>query len=161
VFSGIAVGGVSGFDMIVTGGFDFITPGREVRQTAPSSFVTIVPSNVFEQAAIVPMPSREPLFAGQVTQVSEDLDGGSADASAPRGHYPAVDDDAGDALYRQLAARYDDETTTQTAQNLQPAIAQSPPPPAQADDSTARFDQLEAQVQQALPADAMPEKPPA
>jgi len=158
VFSGIAVGGVSGLNMVVTGGFDFAMPGREIREAAPSSYVTVVPSNVFEQAAIIPMESREPLFSGQVTQVSEDLDGASTDATAPRGHYPAVDQDGGDALYHQLASRYDDQASAQT---IQPAVAVAPAAADQPEDSGARFDLLEAQVMQALPASTLPDKPPA
>lgn len=158
VFSGIAVGGVSGLNMVVTGGFDFAMPGREIREAAPSSYVTVVPSNVFEQAAVIPMESREPLFAGQVTQVSEDLDGASTDATAPRGHYPAVNDSSGDALYHQLASRYDDQVS-QSAQTILPAGA--PSVTAQLDESAARFDQLEAQVMQALPAGSLADKPPA
>jgi hypothetical protein len=160
VFSGIAVGGVSGVNMVLSGGFDFITPGREVREAAPSSYVTIVPSNVFEQAAVIPMASREPLFAGAVRQVSEDLDGASTDTTVPRGHYPAAaDDQSGDALYEQLAARYDDQSS-RTARDIQPAIALNAAPAA-SDGGDARFDQLEAQVRQAIPASAMPDKPPA
>lgn len=155
VFSGIAVGGVSGLNMVLTGGFDFAMPGREIREAAPSSYVTIVPSNVFEQAAVIPMASREPLFAGEVTQVSQDLDGGSD--AAPAGHYPAVTNDGGDELYQQLSARYDHQTA-EAAQEVQPAVATTPAP---TDDGAARFDALEAQVQQAIPASVMPDKPPA
>ena len=161
VFGGIAVGAVSGVNMVVTGGFDFITPGREVREAAPSSYVTVVPSNLFEQSATIPMESREPLFTGEVTPVSESLEGATTDEAAPRGRYPTVDD-GGDALYHELAARYDDHAA-QAAQDVQPAAATpdaSSPDSVAADDATARFNQIEAQMQQALPAVPTPDKAP-
>lgn len=160
VFSGIAVGGVSGLNMVITGGFDFAMPGREIREAAPSSYVTVVPSNVFEQGQVIPMASTEPLFSGEVTPVSQSLDGGSNDATAPAGHYPAADDASGDELYQRLAARYDDQAT-RSAQNVQPAVATTGDKgePSSTADNDARFDALEAQVQQAIPASVLADKP--
>lgn len=166
VFSGIAVGGMAGVETVVTGGFDFVTPGREIRQTAPSNYVEIAPATLFEQAQAIPLTSREPLFSGRVTTVSETLDG-SYDVAPATSHYPAAQDDGGDVLYRQLAARYDAQAS-QSVQRVQPAVHQ----PAAADslmDSTAAsadsgaagFNAVEQQVLQAVPANLVEQKPAA
>ena len=162
VFSGIAAGGVSGFNMIITGGFDFLTPGREVRQAAPSAFETVVPATWFEQAQIIPMASTEPLFAGETTPVSEQLDGG-AGAVAADDRESASDDASGDELYQQLAARYDAPQAQET-QDAAPAFEVTPPDDGALvaePDENARFDVMENQTQEALPAGVLPDKPPA
>jgi hypothetical protein len=105
-FSGIAIAAVAGFDMVISGGFDFLTPGREVREVAPSAYVTVYREPWSPEARVVALSSNEPLFAGEVQYTSDRLVGGYDDAAAPDGasySYPAPSEDE---LYRNIEALY-------------------------------------------------------
>jgi len=104
-FSGIAIAAVAGFDMVISGGFDFVTPGREVREVAPSSYVMVHQQPWSPEARVIALSSNEPLFAGEVVEVqytNERLAGGADDASIQdRAGYPSADE-----LYRNIEALY-------------------------------------------------------
>lgn len=107
VFSGIAIAAVSGMNLIIGGGFDFITPGNEIREVAPSQYVQVVDQPWAEQTRYVPISSNEPMFAGETVAVSdESLAGAADDASAPAGHYPVQTEED---LYREVNALYQDQ----------------------------------------------------
>lgn len=108
VFSGIAVAAVSGFELIIGGGFDFVMPGREIRQMAPSQYVEVVQTAWGEQTRYLPLSSNEPMFAGDAyadARPDARLAGGYDDAAAPDGAYsnamPSEDE-----LYREIEALY-------------------------------------------------------
>jgi hypothetical protein len=106
-FTGIAVGAVAGFEMVIGGGFDFITPAPEVRQVAPSSYVTVHQVPWSSEMQVTPLSSTEPLFAGDFIQVetaSEDLAGGYDDADAPDAPYLDVNEDRVRAEIAELYA---------------------------------------------------------
>lgn len=108
-FTGIAIGAVAGLEMVIGGGFDFITPQPEVREVAPSRYVTVQQVPWSSQPQIIPLTSTEPLFAGDYVQVetpSDALEGGYNDAGAPELAFPEVDEDQ---LYREIAALYADD----------------------------------------------------
>lgn len=108
-FTGIAIGAIAGFEMVIGGGFDFITPQPEVREIAPSRYVTVQQVPWSSQPQVIPLTSTEPLFAGNYLQVetaSDDLEGGYDDPDAPEMAFPEVDEDE---LYRQIAALYADD----------------------------------------------------
>ena len=102
-FSGIAIAGVAGFELVISGGFDFLTPGREVREVAPSAYVTVYRQPWSPEARVIPLASREPLFAGEIETPSDRLAGGYDDATAPDGAYPESDDRQ---LYADIEALY-------------------------------------------------------
>jgi hypothetical protein len=104
-FSAIAIGAVAGFEMVIGGGFDFITPAPEVREVAPSRYVTVHQVPWSSQLQVIPLSSTEPLFAGEVAveTASDSLAGGYDDPSAPDMAFPEIDEDE---LYRQIAALY-------------------------------------------------------
>ncbi len=104
VFSGIAIAAVSGMNLIIGGGFDFITPGNEIREVAPSQYVEVVNQPWAEQTSYVPISSTEPMFAGETIAVSDEtLAGAADDASAPAGRYPVQSEED---LYREVNALY-------------------------------------------------------
>lgn len=105
VFAGIAVGAIAGVEMIIGGGFDIITPGQEIREIAPSAYVTVAPSDWFSTGAVAvtSLASTEPLFAGEAFASEANLDGGANDATAPNRSYAEVDDRA---LARHVEALY-------------------------------------------------------
>jgi hypothetical protein len=108
-FSGIAIAAVAGFELVISGGFDFLTPGREVREVAPSSYVTVYREPWSSDARVTALSSSEPLFAGEIEYVSDRLVGGYDDDSAPDGadySYPAPSEDE---LYRDIEALYAEE----------------------------------------------------
>jgi hypothetical protein len=105
-FTGIAIGAISGFEMVIGGGFDFMTPSPEVREIAPSRYVTVQHVPWSSQAQITPLSSTEPLFAGDLVQVetaSDQLAGGYDDPDAPDVAPPAVNEDE---IRAQIAALY-------------------------------------------------------
>lgn len=79
-FTGIALGGVAGVECVITGGFDFLSPGAEIREVAPSSYVQVVNPTWLNEGEVIPLSSREPLFAHddyttqQVAYVAADAD---------------------------------------------------------------------------------------
>jgi len=104
-FSGVAIGAVAGFEMVIGGGFDFITPAPEVREVAPSSYVTVHRDPWSSDVQVIPLSSTEPLFAGPVIERPADqLAGGYDDPSAPEIAFPEVSEEEIraqiDALYR-------------------------------------------------------------
>jgi len=106
VFSGIAIGAVAGFDMVISGGLDFITPGSEIRQVAPSAYVRVVDQPWATQTRFIPLSSNEPLFAGgaYAAEAPERLAGGMDEAAAPHGSYAEAPSE--DELYAQIEALY-------------------------------------------------------
>lgn len=105
VFSGIAIAAVSGFDMIITGGFDFAMPGRDIRQVAPSAYVTVVDAPWRSQTTYVALSSTEPMFAGEEQAYTGEELAGSYD-DAPQGRYPAQSEED---IYREIEALYQDQ----------------------------------------------------
>ena len=109
-FTGIAIGAIAGFEMVIGGGFDFITPPTEVREVAPSRYVAVQHVPWSSQAQIIPLSSTEPLFAGDFAEVqtaSDDLAGGYDDPTAPDMAFPEVNEDT---IRAQIAALYANET---------------------------------------------------
>jgi hypothetical protein len=109
-FSGIAIAAVAGFDMVISGGFDFLTPGMEVREVAPSSYVTVQQVPWSPDARVIPLSSNEPFFAGEFLNIdgTERLAGGYDDASAPDTagvNYPMPSEDQ---VYREIEGLYAD-----------------------------------------------------
>lgn len=105
-FSGIAIGGVSGFDLVITGGFDFISPGAEVREVAPSSYVQVIDAPWPDEGRVVALSSNEYMFAGEAAAATlDDLAGGAADQSAPDGGYPPAPDE--EELSASIEALYE------------------------------------------------------
>jgi hypothetical protein len=116
-FSGIAIAAVAGFEMVISGGFDFLTPGSEIHRIAPSSYVAMERAPWSSDVRVIPLSSREPLFAGVVEPVEVDrpsvpLAGGRRDASAPDRPAPALIEED---LYRQIEALYAEEAPADTA----------------------------------------------
>lgn len=106
VFSGIAIAAVAGFELIITGGFDFLMPGAEVREVAPSAYVTVLEVPWSPEGRVIPLSSNEPLFAEDLVPASaEDLAGGYDDATAPQGVYP---ERTQEDIYADVAALYED-----------------------------------------------------
>lgn len=105
VFSGIAIAAVAGFDLIITGGFDFLAPGREVRQVAPSAYVTVVDQPWVSRTSYALLSSTEPMFAGEDRGYTGEELAGSYD-DAQRGSYPVQREDD---LYREIEALYEQQ----------------------------------------------------
>lgn len=111
-FTGIAIGAVAGFEMVIGGGFDSITPPTEVREVAPSRYVAVQHVPWSSELRVIPLSSTEPLFAGELTQVetaSDRLAGGYDDPAAPDMAFPQIDEDE---LYREIAALYENTGPT-------------------------------------------------
>lgn len=127
-FSGIAIAAVAGVEMVIGGGFDFLLPGEEIREVAPSAYVQVVDDPWADHTRLVPLASNEYLFAGETQPISDDrLAGASDDADAPQGSYPASDEE----LYANIEALYarQDARTTEVSH-----VAYEPQPIDQADD---------------------------
>ncbi len=145
-FTGIAIGAVAGFEMVIGGGFDFMTPAPEVRELAPSRYVTVQQVPWSSQMRVVPLSSREPLFAGEPIEVETSADrlaGGYDDPDVPQIAFPEVSEEeirahiealyAGDTgpSYTEASIIYEDA----------PAIDETPADP---------YAEAEAMVQEAL-----------
>jgi hypothetical protein len=106
VFSGIAVAAVAGFELVISGGLDFLTPGQEVREVAPSQYVRVIDSLWSPDTRLVALSSNEPYFVGGDYQApaEEDLAGGRSDEAAPDGGYPQAPSE--DELYADIQALY-------------------------------------------------------
>ena len=137
VFTGIAIAGISGFEMVIGAGFDVLTPGREIREVAPSSYVEVDRSPWFADARVIPLSSTEPLFIGDDGRADERLAGRYDDDNAPDGHFTDVSDDNLQRQIEELYRAYNPPEDTQAnvtsyapdeTQEL-PAIAPSPPAP--------------------------------
>lgn len=94
-FSGIALGAVAGFEMVIGAGFDPLMPGDELREVAPSTYVQVA-DGFWDDGRVIALASTEPFFMGddylEATSASEALlDGGVDDADLPEGGYPADD----------------------------------------------------------------------
>lgn len=118
-FSGIAIAAVAGFEMVIAGGFDFLTPGSEIRPVAPSSYVAIERAPWSPEMRVIPLSSREPLFAGAVEPIEVErpsappLAGGPRrDAPAPVRSAPALIEQD---IYRQIEQLYAGEAPAETA----------------------------------------------
>lgn len=105
-FTAIAIGAVAGFEMVIGGGFDSIPLAPEVREVAPSRYVTVYQAPWSSEARVIPLSSTEPLFAGGFAEIdtpAEGLAGGYDDPSAPEMAYADVSEDEVreqiDALY--------------------------------------------------------------
>lgn len=144
-FSGIAIGAVAGFEMVIGGGFDFITPAPIVREVGPSRYVTVHQVPWSSEMQIIPLSSTEPLFAGGFI-LTDTLAGGYDDPVAPEGAYPEVDDDQ---LYARIGALYantdPDYVEASVTHEDAPAIDESAP----ADESDP-YAEAEAMVEEAL-----------
>lgn len=129
VFSGIAISAVAGFELVIGGGLDFITPGAEIREIAPSSYVQVLDDFWTPRASAVTLTSTEPLFAGDdvLPTTDEDLAGGLGDEAAPDGGYPqgrSFEDIEADiqALYEESdPAAYVETSTESEYEGLAPA----------------------------------------
>lgn len=151
-FSAIAIGAVAGFEMVIGGGFDFLTPAPEVREVAPSSYVTVYQAPWSPQAQVVPLSSTEPLFAHDAPTVETPADrlaGGYDDPSAPEMAFPEVSEEE---IRAQIAALYANDTGPGYADAAivykdAPAIDEPQPESAAAPDPYA---QAEAMVREAL-----------
>lgn len=108
-FTGIAIGAIAGFEMVIGGGFDFITPRTEVREVAPSRYVAVQEVPWSPHLQVIPLSSTEPLFAGEpggyveVETASDNLAGGYDDPSAPEMAFPEVNEDE---IRARIAALY-------------------------------------------------------
>lgn len=104
-FSGIAIAAVSGVEMVIGGGFDFVMPGQEIRAVGPSSYVRVVDQPwSAEPTRLVPLSSNEYMFAGEDTPyTTERLVGAAEDSDLPRGGYPAQSEEE---LYANIEALY-------------------------------------------------------
>jgi hypothetical protein len=125
VFSGIAIAGVAGFELVISGSLDFITPGGQIREVAPSSYVRVVQEPWVQQTRYVPLTSSEPLFAGgEVERPAAELAGGWSDASAPDGVYSELPSEAD--LYAEIDALYvaadEPRYNVQTASDDEPYV---------------------------------------
>lgn len=106
-FTGIAIGAVAGFEMVIGGGFDFITPAPIVREIAPSRYVTVHRVPWSSEMQVIPLSSTEPLFAGGFIETETPADrlaGGYDDPAAPQMAYPEIDEEE---LYARIDALYD------------------------------------------------------
>lgn len=106
VFTGIAIGAVAGIEMVIGGGFDFLTPAPIVREVAPSSYVTVHQVPWSSEMQVIPLSSTEPLFAGGFIEASTPADrlaGSYDDPAAPEMAYPEIDEDQ---LYARIDALY-------------------------------------------------------
>jgi hypothetical protein len=95
-FTAIAVGAVAGLEMVIGAGFDFMTPSPEVREVAPSRYVTVQQMPWSPDPQIVQLTSTEPLFAGDLVQVdtaSDSLAGGYDDPGAPDMAFPEISEE--------------------------------------------------------------------
>jgi hypothetical protein len=109
-FSGIAIAAVAGFELVIGGGFDFLLPGQEIREVAPSSYVQVVDTPWADRDRLVPLTSTEYLFAGEASPLPQEaLEGGIDAEDALRGRGLTVDEDDLyaniDALYRRSEAQ--------------------------------------------------------
>lgn len=116
VFTGIALGAVSGFELLISGGFDPVTPSFGQGAPRPVSVNTIEASRQSEagfQSNGYVIPTR---FAPAADAVS--LSGGSDDEHAPDGSYINTDEDA---LYREIERIYSDSERTAAQTNVEAA----------------------------------------
>lgn len=119
VFSGIAVGAVAGLELVIGGGFDFITPGQSIREVAPSRYVQVADSLWSPDARVVALSSNEPYFIGDDAQAATDVDL-AGDADAPVGDYPQTA--SSDELYADIQALYEEMDAQRAARSTyQPA----------------------------------------
>lgn len=147
-FTGIAIGAIAGFEMVIGGGFDSISFSPEVREVAPSNYVTVHQAPWSPEARVVPLSSTEPLFAGDFYEddgPAERLEGGHDDSSAPQTAYVDMNEAniraEIDALYEDRPAYSEASITYEDA----PA-ADEPQPEAKPDPYAA----AEAMVEEAL-----------
>jgi hypothetical protein len=147
-FTGIAIGAIAGFEMVIGGGFDFITPSPEVREVAPSRYVTVHQVPWSPETQVVALSSTEPLYATDSSQVetpADDLAGGYDDPAAPEIAFPEVSEDE---VRAQISALYANDTgpdyeDAPITYEEAPAIDE---PPAEPDP----YAEAEAMVRQAL-----------
>lgn len=139
-FTGIAIGAIAGLEMVIGGGFDFMTPSPEVREVAPSRYVTVQQVPWSSQMEIIQLYSTEPLFSGDFTEVqtaSNDLAGGYDDVSAPTGGYPDISEDRVRAdissLYSNNSSYREAGITYQDAPAIDESQAAAPDPYAEAE----------------------------
>jgi hypothetical protein len=108
VFSGIAIAAVAGFELVISGSLDFITPGQEIREVAPSSYVQVMDSLWSSGTQLVALSSTEPYFVDDYhdARADRDLVGGYDDEAAPDGGYPEAPSE--DELYADIQALFDE-----------------------------------------------------
>jgi hypothetical protein len=149
-FTGIAIGAVAGFEMVIGGGFDFITPSPEVRQVGPSRYVTVEQMPWSPEARVVQLSSTEPLFAGDFMHIdtpSDGLAGGYDDPAAPDMAYPEVSEDE---IRAEIAALYADDGAPDY---VEAGITYEEAPPIEApraDEKPDPYAEAEAMFEQAL-----------
>jgi hypothetical protein len=149
-FTGIAIGAVAGFEMVIGGGFDFMTPAPVVREVAPGRYVTVHQVPWSSEMQVIPLSSTEPLFAGGFIETETPADrlaGGYDDPAAPEMAYPEIDEDELyariDSLYRETSEP--DYSEASIAYEDAPAIDE-PAPAAEPDP----YAEAEAMVEEAL-----------
>jgi hypothetical protein len=124
VFGGIGIAAIAGFELVIGGGFDFLTPGREVREIAPSAYAIVHDDFWSSDARVVRLTSTEPLFAAEEVETAADqLAGGPDDETAPDGpRYPETTEAD---IYRDIQALYEHqdypEQTPLVIENAAPA----------------------------------------
>lgn len=148
-FTGIAIGAIAGFEMVIGGGFDFITPRTEVREVAPSRYVTVQQVPWSPHATVIPLSSTEPLFAGEyvVETASDELAGGYDDPSAPEMAFPEVNEDEIRAQIATLYANDSGPNYTDAPITYEDAPAIDEP---RAEPATDPYAEAEAMVREAL-----------
>jgi hypothetical protein len=102
VFTGIALGAVSGFELLISGGFDPITPSFGQRAEARPAYVNYIDetgqwASNFQPSAYVTQTSYAPAAD------TDSLAGGYGDEAAPDGAFINTDEDA---LYREIERMY-------------------------------------------------------
>lgn len=148
-FSAIAIGGVAGLEMVIGGGFDFINIGPEVREVAPSHYVSVFRAPWSSEAQVVTLSSTEPLFAGDfidTASASDGLAGAYDDPSAPNATYREVSEAQVRSRIADLYANEAGPTYTDASITYDDAPASDDKKPEQPDP----YAEAEAMVQQAL-----------
>lgn len=117
VFTGIALGAVSGFELLIAGGFDPITPSFGQRAEARPAYVNYIDESGqresgFQPSAYVTQTSYAPVAD------TDSLSGGYEDQRAPDGSFIDTDEDT---LYREIERMYVDGERTSEAGDVEVA----------------------------------------
>jgi hypothetical protein len=147
-FTTIAIGAVAGFEMVIGGGFDSISFPPELREVAPSNYVTVHQAPWSPDARVVPLSSTEPLFAGDFFAVdgpAERLAGGHDDTNAPQTAYVDADEQT---IRAEIEALYEGRSDyTEASTTYEDALASDEP---QVETKPDPYAAAEAMVEEAL-----------